>query len=187
VSLTLATRIYALVLILLARMPDYIPEIAHDDSGVHSLDSLDSTHLQSASSFADQQREAEEAEEKAASHAREQAAELKKAGNDAATKAEQSARDFGNKAEQKADELNKKAKSEGKKVKKDAKEAEDWADKNKGNPVVIGNVVAVAALGGLLGVGAYRKYNAHELTWKVAGAWAGAVGLFAVGDYFVSQ
>ena len=44
-------------------MPDYIPEIAHDDSGVHSLDSLDSTHLQSASSFEDTQREAEQAEE----------------------------------------------------------------------------------------------------------------------------
>jgi len=169
------------------KMPDYVPEIAHDDSGVHSLDSLDSTHLQSASSFADTQREAEEAEEKAANHAREQAEELKKAGDNAATKAEQSARGFANKAEQKADELKKKAGVEGKKAKKEAKEAEDWADKNKGNPVVIGNVVAVAALGGLLGVGAYRKYNAHELTWKVAGAWAGAVGLFAVGDYFVSQ
>ena len=48
-------------------MPDYVPEIAHDDSGVHSLDSLDSTHLQSASSFADTEREAEQAEEKAAS------------------------------------------------------------------------------------------------------------------------
>jgi cobalamin biosynthesis Mg chelatase CobN len=177
----------ARVLTLPARMPDYVPEIAHDDSGVHSLDSLDSTHLQSASSFADTQREAEEAEEKAANHAREQAEELKKAGNDAATKAEQSARGFANKAEQTADELKKKAKVEGKQAKKEAKEAEDWADKNKGNPVVIGNVVAVAALGGLLGVGAYRKYNAHELTWKVAGAWAGAVGLFAVGDYFVSQ
>jgi cobalamin biosynthesis Mg chelatase CobN len=184
---TLSCASDALVLTLLARMPDYIPEIAHDDSGVHSLDSLDSTHLQSASSFADQQREAEEAEEKAAQHAREKAEELKKAGDNAATKAEQNAKDFGRKAEEKADELKKKAGVEGKKAKQEAKEAEEWADKNKGNPVVIGNVVAVAALGGLLGVGAYRKYNAHELTWKVAGAWAGTVGLFAVGDYFVSQ
>ena len=168
-------------------MPDYIPEIAHDDSGVHSLDSLDSTHLQSASSFADTEREAEQAEEKAAQHARETAQELKQAGDNAATKAEQSARDFGRKADEKAEELMKKAGVEGKKAKQEAKEAEEWAEKNKGNPVVIGNVVAVAALGGLLGFGAYKKYNARELTWKVAGAWAGVVGLFAVGDYYVSQ
>jgi cobalamin biosynthesis Mg chelatase CobN len=157
------------------RMPDYIPEIAHDDSGVHSLDSLDSTHLQSASSFEDTEREAEQAEE------------LKEATDNAAHKAEQSARDFGRKADEKAEELKKKASADGKKAKQEAKEAEEWADKNKGNPVVIGNVVAVAALGGLLGFGAYKKYNAHELTWKVAGAWAGVVGLFAVGDYYLSQ
>jgi cobalamin biosynthesis Mg chelatase CobN len=168
-------------------MPNYIPEIAHDDSGVHSLDSLDSTHLQSASSFEATEREAEQAEEKARQHARETAQQLKEAGDNAATKAEQSARDFSRKADEKANELKKKASADGKKVKQEAEEAEEWADKNKGNPVVIGNVVAVAALGALLGFGAYKKYNARELTWKVAGAWAGVVGLFAVGDYYVSQ
>ena len=168
-------------------MPDYVPEIMHDDSGVHSLDSLDSTHLQSAPSFAAQQREAEEAEEKARQHAREEAEELRQATDNAVNKAEQSAKDFGRKAEEKAEELKKKAGVEGKKAKQEAKEAEEWADKNKKNPVVIGNVVAIAALGGLLGFGAYKKYNARELTWKVAGAWAGVVGLFAVGDYYISQ
>lgn len=168
-------------------MPDYIPEIAHDDSTVHSLDSLDSTHLQSASSFADQEREAEEAEEKARQNARDTAKDLKEAGDKAANEAEQKAKDYAQKAEEKANELKKKASADGKKAKQEAMEAEEWANKNKGNPVVIGNVVALAALGGLLGVGAYRKYNAHELTWKVAGAWAGVVGLFAVGDYYVSQ
>ena len=60
-------------------------------------------------------------------------------------------------------------------------------EENKGNPVVVGNAVVIAALAGLLGVGAYRLNKAGELTWKVAGAWAGVVGLFAVGDYYVSQ
>ncbi|KAK5005129.1 hypothetical protein LTR28_008089 [Elasticomyces elasticus] len=58
---------------------------------------------------------------------------------------------------------------------------------NSDNPVVIGNAVAMAAFAGVLGVGAYRKYTAGELTWKVAGLWAGVVGLFAVGAYYVSQ
>jgi hypothetical protein len=35
--------------------------------------------------------------------------------------------------------------------------------------------------------GAYKKYSAGELNWKVAGIWAGIIGLFAVGDYYLSQ
>jgi len=58
---------------------------------------------------------------------------------------------------------------------------------NSDNPVFIGNAVTITALGGLLGFGAYKKYTAGELTWKVAGLWAGAVGLFGVADYFVSS
>jgi len=73
------------------------------------------------------------------------------------------------------------------KAKKGARETEEWADKNKRNPVVVGNAVVIAALGALLGTGAYRMHKANTLTWNVVGAWTGAVGLFAVGDYFVSQ
>ena len=49
------------------------------------------------------------------------------------------------------------------------------------------NAVILAALSAFLGWGAYRKYTAGEMTWKVAGAWAGVVGLFAAGDYLVTQ
>ena len=168
------------------RMPHQLPEIEHDDDDNHGV--------QSFPSFADQQLEHERAEEAA----RDAAHKASKDAHKATTKAGESAKDFGKKAESKgeelkkkagaeSEELKKKASAEGKKVKQEAKEAEDWADKNKGNPVVIGNVVAIAALGGLLGFGAYKKYNAGELTWKVAGAWAGVVGLFAAGDYYVSQ
>jgi ElaB/YqjD/DUF883 family membrane-anchored ribosome-binding protein len=73
------------------------------------------------------------------------------------------------------------------KAEQKAKKAEQWAEKNKGNPVVIGNAVAISALAGFLGIGAYRLHKANALTWEVAGTWAGVVGLFAVGDYFVSQ
>ena len=59
--------------------------------------------------------------------------------------------------------------------------------RNADNPVVVGNAVVVAALSAALGFGAYRKYSAGELTWKLVGAWAGVVGLFAVGDYYVSR
>lgn len=85
------------------------------------------------------------------------------------------------------DEYEKNVKPSMEKGKKEGKKAEQWADKNKGNPVVLGNAVAVALLSGLLGVGAYRMNKAGTLTWNVAAAWAGAVGVFAIGDYYVSQ
>ena len=36
-------------------------------------------------------------------------------------------------------------------------------------------------------VGAWKKYQAGELDWQVGGFWAGAIGLFALGDYYISQ
>lgn len=185
----------------------------HEDSGVHSLESLNSvdTHVQSLPSeisYAAQQEAAERAEQIRSGSQRE-ADELAKEARDFTAQAEQSARDlkssaksdsksFANKAEAKFESAKGKAKEEYKEVKKQAgaaaskaekegKKAEEWADKNKQNPVVLGNAVAIVALGALLGTGAYRMHKANTLTWNVVGAWAGAVGLFAVGDYYVSQ
>lgn len=73
------------------------------------------------------------------------------------------------------------------KGKKEGKKAEQWADKNKENPVVIGNAVALAVLGGVLSIGAYRMHSQGRLTGQVVAATAGALSLFAVGDYYVSQ
>ncbi|KAI7229950.1 hypothetical protein D0868_02476 [Hortaea werneckii] len=188
------------------KIPDTVPEIAHSDSGVHSLESLNSAdeHLQTIS-YADQQKAAEQA-----------AADAHRAGQQVS----QDAKDFGRKAEtdaqrleaqaaQKYQELSKEAKKEYDAVKssasknykefkkeagvemdkaeREAREAEEWAAKNKKNPVVVGNVVVIGALAALLSAQAYRMQKAGTLTWKVAGAWAGVVGLFGVGDYFVSQ
>ncbi|KAI9733808.1 MAG: hypothetical protein M1818_007075 [Claussenomyces sp. TS43310] len=68
-----------------------------------------------------------------------------------------------------------------------AKKAAGKAERNSDNPVFVGNAVAVVALSAGLGFGAYRKYAAGELTWKVAAAWTGVVGVFAAGDYYLSQ
>ena len=81
-----------------------------------------------------------------------------------------------------------------KNVSKGAKEAkseiksagQDLSD-NRDNPVVIANGVLLVAGGAVLGYGAYTKHVAGELNWKLAGAWAGAVGVLAVGDYYLSQ
>jgi len=235
------------------KVPAPVPEIAHDDSDVHSIDSLnDSLHIvggvNSIPSYADQQRGEEETAK--AKRATEQTAnKVSNEAQDFKNKAESSAKQLGkdadkglskaaNKAEDVADDVKSSAKQLGKdadknlsqaadkadkdlskakdvasekyseakdvaskeyskakkelsagadKAEKKAQEAEQWADKNKGNPVVIGNAVAISALAGFLGIGAYRLHKANALTWEVAGTWAGVVGLFAVGDYFISQ
>jgi hypothetical protein len=68
-----------------------------------------------------------------------------------------------------------------------AKKAGSKLKANSDNPVFLGNAIAVVGLSGALGFGAYRKYAAGELTWKVVAAWTGVVGLFAAGDYYLSQ
>ncbi|KAK3630593.1 hypothetical protein LTR56_017391 [Elasticomyces elasticus] len=260
-------------------IPDTLPEIAHDDSGIHTLGGPDmsssttstGSHVSGYSSYADQQKDAEDRAQEAGETARgaakgtanqaskevqdftraaeSSAKQLEQQGSQAADKGSKKAQqvadsasqeweDVSSKAEKKTDQLAsdaqdgikkgekkakevaddaskywddgsekakekykqlasqaqhgmEKAKIESKKsatqIKQEAKEADEWAGKNKGNPVVIGNLVVVAALGGLLGTNAYRMHKAGTLTWNVIGAWTGAVGLFAVGDYFVSQ
>lgn len=68
-----------------------------------------------------------------------------------------------------------------------ASDAGRLARHNSDNPVIVANSVIVAVLGVALGWGAYRKYSAGQLNWRLAGAWAGAVSLFAAADFFVSQ
>jgi hypothetical protein len=65
--------------------------------------------------------------------------------------------------------------------------AKDKVQKNADNPVVLSNAVGLAVVAGVLGIGAYRKYARGELTGKLVAAWMGVVGLFGVGDYYVSQ
>lgn len=187
-------------------MPDVVPEIAHSDSGVHSIDSLNSAdeHLHTMS-YADQQKAAEQAEADAQRAAQQAAQDAKEFGKKTETEAQR----LEAQAAKKYQELSKEAKAEYEQVKgaasrnykefkkeagieaekaeAEAKKAEEWADKNKGNPVVIGNVAIVGLIGAVLGTQAYRMHRAGTLTPKVAGTWAGVIGLFAVGDYYLSQ
>lgn len=191
------------------RVPPPIPEVEHSDAGVQSIDSLSTTdtHVQSISStdssipsipsYADQQLEAER-NQRARSDGKKQADEIAREAHDFTARVEKDAGVLQSDAKSKYEKargeagkewksLKKEAKKDGEKVKKEAKKAEQWAEKNKSNPVVVGNAVVIGALTSILGVSAYRMHKAGTLTWNVVGAWAGAVGLFAVGDYYVSQ
>lgn len=80
-----------------------------------------------------------------------------------------------------------KAKSIADKAKGESKEKAEMVRENSDHPVIVGNYIAMAVIGTVLGVGAYQKYTAGQLTGKVVGIWAGVVGVFAVGDYYLSQ
>ncbi|KAI4792138.1 hypothetical protein E4T45_12798 [Aureobasidium sp. EXF-8846] len=192
-----------------------VPEVEHTEEDVHELIDVDSPHISSVpadfksqeiqtETQAERERLESEAREKA-QQAKQSAQQAEKQAEEVKQKAEKKSEEVKDKAEQKTEEVKEKAgevkEKAGKKAEEVKEKAEEVAEKtkqkaqkatekakaNSDNPVVIGNTVAVVALGGLLGFGAYRKYNAGQLTWKVAGAWAGVVGAFALGDYYASQ
>jgi len=103
------------------------------------------------------------------------------------TQAERIEHEKADEAREKAEAAKAKAAEVKEKTKVKANKAGSKIKANSDNPVVVGNALVVGILGTALGVGAYRKYTAGEITWKVVGAWAGVVGLFAAGDYYLSQ
>ncbi|KAK3076655.1 hypothetical protein LTS18_012420 [Coniosporium uncinatum] len=142
-----------------------IAEITHDEP-ISSLVDVDSPHIASVSS--DYKSQAIKTDT--------QAERIQHEAEDLQRKTEQQAKQ----AEQKTKEAADKAKAKGEKAGKTMQE-------NSDNPVVVGNAVVLGLGGAAIGYMAYQKYTAGEFTWKVGGAFAGAVGLFAVADYFVSN
>lgn len=138
-----------------------MPQVEHSDDSVHSLVDVDSPHVSSVPSDFESQSVKTD------------------------TQAERI--DLEDRAKEQAKEAKDKAEKAKEKAKEKAQKGKNYAEKNSDNPVLIGNTLAVGAVATVLGVGAYRKYVRDELTWKVVGAWAGVVGLFAVGDYYVSK
>jgi len=148
-----------------ARAPA-MPEVQHTDDSTHSLIDVDSPHISSVPSDYESQSVKTDT----------QAERLEHEAEDREKQAEAKARQAKAEATKKAEKAKEKAGIAGKRMKE-----------NADNPVVIGNMVTVGLLGSLLGFGAYKKYVAAELTWKVASAWAGIAGLFGVADYYVSN
>ncbi|KAF2750054.1 hypothetical protein M011DRAFT_464859 [Sporormia fimetaria CBS 119925] len=134
-----------------------MPEVERSDESVHSLVDVDSPHVSSVPSDFETQSVKTDT----------QAERLE--------------------LENRAKEQAAKEKELKDKAKQKAQRGKHLAKENAGNPVIMGNTLAVGVLGTFLGVGAYRKYMANELSWKVVGTWVGAVGLFAAADYYVSK
>ncbi|KAF2435494.1 hypothetical protein EJ08DRAFT_656495 [Tothia fuscella] len=153
-----------------ARAPP-VPELEHTDGdSTASLVDVDSPHISSVPSDYESQSIKTDTQAERIEHEQ----------SDAAIEKEKKTREKAQEAKEKAAEVKEKAKAK-------ANKAGSRLQANSDNPVVVGNAIVVGVLGAVFGVGAYRKYTAGEITWKVVGAWAGVVGLFAAGDYYVSQ
>ena len=138
-----------------------LPQVEHSDDSVHSLIDVDSPHISSVPSDFESQSVKTD------------------------TQAERI--ELEERAKEQAREQAAEAKAAKDRAKAKAKRGGNYAKENADNPVILGNALTIGILGTVLGVGAYRKWVRDELTWKVAGAWAGVVGVFAVGDYYVSR
>ncbi|KAL8969746.1 MAG: hypothetical protein Q9183_001852 [Haloplaca sp. 2 TL-2023] len=190
------------------------PSVENTESSASSLVDVDSPHVSSVPSDFESQaaqtktqaeRMAHEAEDKAretsnkaGEKTKETAAEADKKASEASSKASGKAKEFSEYASEKGDELSKEAGDNYDKAKRSAarnyregkKEAEakgNELSRNRDNPVVVANAVIVGAGSATLGFMAYQKYAAGELSWKLAGITAGAVSVFAIGDYYASQ
>ncbi|MCJ1479140.1 hypothetical protein MMC13_007824 [Lambiella insularis] len=131
-----------------------------------------------------------EAEKKA----KEYGHDISEASKDAKQDLTEKAKVAGRKAKEAGHEVNEQAKIAGRKAKEAghemnerAREAGQDLNENRDNPVVIGNALIIGLGSAFIGFGAYKKYQAGELNWQVGGLWAGAIGLFALGDYYMSQ
>jgi cation transport ATPase len=141
-----------------ARAPP-MPELERSDDSVHSLVDVDSPHISSVPSDFEAQSVKTDTQAERLAHEAEDA-ELRR---------------------QREEEQQQKTKKER------ARARAEQAREKVGHPVVLGNSVAIVALGAVLGYGAWRRYQAGLLNWRVVGVGAGVVGLFAAADYYLSK
>ncbi|KAL8939887.1 MAG: hypothetical protein Q9216_003108 [Gyalolechia sp. 2 TL-2023] len=190
------------------------PSVENTESSASSLVDVDSPHISSVPSDFESQAtqtktqaermaheaedQAREASSKASQKTKETSAEADKIASEASSKVSGKAKEFGQFASEKGDELSKEASDKYDKAKKstarnyregkeEAREKGNELSRNRDNPVVVGNAVIIGVGSVALGFNAYQKYAQGELSWKLAGITAAAVGAFAVGDYYLSQ
>jgi hypothetical protein len=147
-----------------------VPSLSHDESESASLIDVDSPHVSSVKSDFQDQAVKTETQADRIEH-----------------EMEDKARDEANKASAAAESAKKKTATKGKAVKDALKKDGKKLSENRDNPVVIGNALIWGIATVAIGYGAYQKHSEGKLDVKLAGTVVGAVGAFAVADYFGSK
>jgi len=169
--------------------PSRAPAPPKMESSTSSYDNVDSQQIKSdtketANQAADKTKEtADKAQGKSSDHAQ----TAKEKAKEASEYTKEKSSEFADKAGRNYDKAKDSASKNAKEAKQEIKSAGQDIDENKDNPVYIANGVLLVAGSAALGYGAYTKHQAGQLDWQLAAVWAGAVGVLAIGDYYVSQ
>lgn len=162
------------------------PSLEDSDS---SLVNIDTEQLKSEASEKGEQtkQKAKEASEATKERSESFAQEAKEKAREASQYSKEKGSELADSAGKNYDQAKRSASKGAKEAKEEFKSAGQDLKDNQDNPVYIANGVLIVAGSAALGYGAYTKHAVGQLDWKLAGTWAAAVGVLAVGDYYVSQ
>ncbi|KAM5432015.1 hypothetical protein MferCBS31731_007685 [Microsporum ferrugineum] len=152
----------------LGRRAPQPPKVKREDNSTSSLVDVDSPHVSTVPSDFDSQ-EIKTKTQAARIELEKEQEELKKKYKEGKEKAKETAKDVSERAQEAA------------------AGGYDKFDRNKSNPVVIGNMVLLTAASAGLAYGAYQKHLRGALTWELIAAWTGGIGALGLFDYYVSR
>ncbi|GBF60411.1 hypothetical protein TMEN_2844 [Trichophyton mentagrophytes] len=144
------------------------PQVKRDENNASNLVDVDSPHVSTVPSDFNAQEIKTKTQEARVELEKEQE-ELKKKYREGKQKAKETAKDVSERAQE------------------TAAGGYDKFDRNKSNPVVIGNMVLLTAASAGLAYGAYQKHLRGALTWELVAAWTGGIGALGLFDYYVSR
>jgi len=168
-----------------ARAP---PPVQIDDSS-SSFSEVDGEHLktQASETYSETAQTTSEATEKTKERSSDYLQTAKEKASEASKYSKEKGSQFADEAGDKYDHAKKRAATNAKEAKKEIKSAGQDISDNRDNPVYVANGVLLVVGSAALGYGAYTKHVKGELDWQLAGLTAAAVGVLAVGDYYLSQ
>ena len=150
---------------------------------------MDGEHLKSeaAETYDETAQKTSEATEKTKEKSSDYLQTARERASEASKYSKEKGSEFADQAGDKYDHAKKRAATNAKEAQKEIKSAGQDISENRDNPVYVANGVLLVVGSAALGYGAYTKHVKGELDWQLAGLTAAAVGVLAVGDYYLSQ
>ena len=164
------------------------PPVQIDDSS-SSFSEVDGEHLKTEASetYEETSQKASEITEETKQKSSDYMQTAREKASHASQYSKEKGSQFADEAGEKYDHAKKRAATNAKEAKKEIKSAGQDISDNRDNPVYVANGVLLVVGSAALGYGAYTKHVKGELDWQLAGLTAAAVGVLAVGDYYLSQ
>ena len=165
------------------------PQPPQIDDSSSSFTEVDGEHLktQAAETYDETAQKTAQIADKTKEKSSDYLQTAKEKASEASKYSKEKGSELADKAGENYDHAKKRAASNAKEAKKEIKSAGQDISENRDNPVYVANGLLVVVGSAALGYGAYTKHVKGELDWQLAGLTAAAVGVLAVGDYYLSQ